>query len=137
MKYDPKSSHAEEFISHEEIEETLAYGEANRANRALIDEILAKARERKGLSHREAMVLLDCSLEDKNQEIFELAEQIAGQLETKVFQAKIRTSVSVAEAPAHGISVVDYAPRSKPAQDFEALCDEVAGAAFPRRKEED
>ena len=45
-------------------------------NRALIDEILAKARERKGLSHREAMVLLDCSLEDKNQEIFELAEQI-------------------------------------------------------------
>ena len=34
MKYDPKSSHAEEFISHEEIEETLAYGEANRANRA-------------------------------------------------------------------------------------------------------
>ena len=76
MKYDPKSSHAEEFISHEEIEETLAYGEANRANRALIDEILAKARERKGLSHREAMVLLDCSLEDKNQEIFELAEQI-------------------------------------------------------------
>ena len=46
MKYDPKSSHAEEFISHEEIEETLAYGEANRANRALIDEILAKAREK-------------------------------------------------------------------------------------------
>ena len=76
MKYDPKSSHAEEFISHEEIEETLAYGQANRENRALIDEILAKARERKGLSHREAMVLLDCALEDKNQEIFALAEQI-------------------------------------------------------------
>lgn len=76
MNYDPKSSHAEEFIHHGEIEETLAYGEANRTNRELIDEILAKARERRGLTHREAMVLLDCGLEDKNQEIYELAEQI-------------------------------------------------------------
>ena len=40
MNYDPKSSHAEEFIHHGEIEETLAYGEANRTNRELIDEIL-------------------------------------------------------------------------------------------------
>ncbi|WP_294473654.1 ParA family protein [uncultured Intestinimonas sp.] len=71
-----------------------------------------------------------------NREILELAEQIAGQLETRVFQTRIRTSVSVAEAPAHGLSVVDYAPRSKPALDFEDLCDEVAGAAFPRQKEE-
>ena len=70
-----------------------------------------------------------------NREVLELAEQIAGQLDTKVFQAKIRTSVSVAEAPAHGISVVDYAPRSKPALDFEALCGEIAGAAFPRQEE--
>lgn len=52
MNYDPKSSHAEEFIHHGEIEETLAYGEANRTNRELIDEILAKARERRGLTHR-------------------------------------------------------------------------------------
>ena len=76
MNYDPKSSRAEEFIHHGEIEETLAYGEANSTNRELIDEILAKARERRGLTHREAMVLLDCGLEDKNQEIYELAEQI-------------------------------------------------------------
>ena len=73
MNYDPKSSRAEEFIHHGEIEETLAYGEANSTNRELIDEILAKARERRGLTHREAMVLLDCGLEDKNQEIYELA----------------------------------------------------------------
>ena len=70
-----------------------------------------------------------------NREVLELAEHIAGQLDTKVFQAKIRTSVSVAEAPAHGISVVDYAPRSKPALDFEELCGEIAGAAFPRQEE--
>lgn len=67
-----------------------------------------------------------------NREVLELAGQIAQQLHTKVFEAKIRGSVSVAEAPAHGLSVVDYAPSSKPAQDFEQLCDQVAGARFPR-----
>lgn len=74
--YHPKSKHAEEFINHEEIMETLVYAEANRHNRELIDQILKKAGERKGLSHREALVLLDCDLEDKNQEIYALAEQI-------------------------------------------------------------
>ena len=72
-----------------------------------------------------------------NREILELAEQIAAQLNTKVFQSKIRTSVSVAAAPAHGVSVLDFSPKSKPSQDFEALCDELVGAAFPRAKEED
>lgn len=69
-----------------------------------------------------------------NREVLELAGQIAGQLDTVVFDAKIRSSVSAAEAPAHGQSVVDYAPHSKPAQDFEALCDQVAGDRFPRVK---
>jgi 2-iminoacetate synthase len=74
--YDIKSQKAEEFISHEEIQDTLAYAEANRNNRELIDQILEKARQRDGLSHREAAVLLDCELEDKNQEIYALAEQM-------------------------------------------------------------
>ena len=69
-----------------------------------------------------------------NREVMELAEQIASQLGTRVFQAKIRTSVSAAEAPAHGVSVIDYAPRSNPAMDFENLCDEIAGRDFPRRE---
>ena len=55
-----------------------------------------------------------------------MAEQIAAQLDTRVFQSKIRGSVSVAESPAHGVSVLDYAPRSKPSLDFEALCEEIA-----------
>ena len=62
-----------------------------------------------------------------SREMLELAQQIAAQLQTKVFQAKIRSSVSAAEAPAHGVSIVDYAPRSKPAMDFEALCQEILG----------
>ncbi len=74
--YDPKSLHAEEFISNEEVLETLAYAEANKHNEVLIDAILTKARQRKGLTHRESAVLLDCDIEAKNQEIYALAEQI-------------------------------------------------------------
>lgn len=74
--YNVMSPKAEEFISHEEILDCLEYGQKNKTNRELIDGILNKARERKGLSHREALVLLDCELEDKNQEIYRLAEQI-------------------------------------------------------------
>ena len=54
--YNKASLKAEEFICHEEIEETLAYAEANKDNLALIDEIIAKAKLRKGLTHREASV---------------------------------------------------------------------------------
>ena len=74
--YNPKSSKAEEFICHEEILETLKYAEENKGNIELINEILNKARKRKGLTHREAAVLLDCEIEEKNQEIYALAEQI-------------------------------------------------------------
>ena len=74
--YDPQSKKAEEFISHEEILATLAYADAHKDDGALIDEIIAKARLKKGLSHREASVLLACTLEDKNQEVYELAREI-------------------------------------------------------------
>ncbi len=74
--YNPKSLKAEEFISHDEILSTLAYAEANRNNAALIDEIIEKAKQRNGLSHREASVLLACELPEKNAEIYALAEQI-------------------------------------------------------------
>lgn len=74
--YDVKSLKAEEFISHEEILDTLAYAEANKHNEKLISEVIEKAKLRKGLSHREAILLLDCDIEEKNQEIYALAEQI-------------------------------------------------------------
>lgn len=74
--YDPKSRNAEEFINHEEILETLNYAEANKHNAELIDILIEKAKLRKGLSHREASVLLACDLEEKNEEIYRLAEQI-------------------------------------------------------------
>ena len=74
--YDVKSLKAEEFISDEEIKETLAYADANKENWELIDQIIEKAKLRKGLSHREASVLLACENEDKIQQIYDLAKQI-------------------------------------------------------------
>lgn len=74
--YRADSLKAEEFMDDGEILDTLEYAHRNKNNVGLIDEILAKARKRKGLSHREAMVLLDCEIPEKIQEIYELAEQI-------------------------------------------------------------
>ena len=74
--YNPKSLKAEEFISHDEIQETLAYADSNKDNLEVIDAILAKARERKGLTHREASVLLACEIPEKIEEVYELAQQI-------------------------------------------------------------
>ena len=74
--YDVKSMKAEEFISDEEIRETLEYAEANKNNVELIDQIIGKARLRKGLTHREASVLLACEMPDKIEEVYELAKQI-------------------------------------------------------------
>ena len=74
--YDPKSSKAEEFISDSEIKATLAFADENKNNRAMLEEILAKAREQKGRSHREALMLLDCTLDDINEKVFALAKEI-------------------------------------------------------------
>ena len=82
--YNVKSKNAQEFINHQEILDTLEYAEQNKRNAALIDSILEKARPKvdkmgahnTALTHREAAVLLACDLEDKNQEIFRLANEI-------------------------------------------------------------
>ena len=60
-----------------------------------------------------------------NRDVLDMTEQIANQLETQVFQSKIRTGVAVAEAPAHGESVLSYAPTSHPARDFRLLINEI------------
>lgn len=75
-KYDPKSSIADEFINDAEILESLAYASENKTNKQVIDAILQKAREMKGISHKEAAVLLECELEEENKEIEKLAKEI-------------------------------------------------------------
>ena len=84
--YDPKSLKAEEFIDHGEVLETLRYAEENCGNREVLDSILAKARLHKGLTHREASVLLAC--EDK--EIVAQVEALAREIK----QAKITNAIS-------------------------------------------
>ncbi len=74
--YNPKSLKAEEFIDHQEILDTLEYADKNKDNVEVIDAILEKARLRKGLTHREASVLLACDIPEKIQELYALAEQI-------------------------------------------------------------
>jgi len=76
FKYDPKSSIADEFINDAEIQASLAYAEENKNNKEVINAILDKAREMKGLTHREAAVLLECELEEENKEIEKLAKEI-------------------------------------------------------------
>ena len=63
--YDVNSKHADDFINHDEILDTLAYADENKHNEALIDSLIEKAKLRKGLSHREASVLLACDIEEK------------------------------------------------------------------------
>ena len=67
---------ADEFISDAEIRETLRYADENRHNAALIESLLAKAEERKGLGHREASVLLACDIPELNERMYKLANQI-------------------------------------------------------------
>lgn len=74
--YNPKSSKAEEFIDNEEVLATLKYAQDNKNNFELIGKILEKAKLEKGLTHREASVLLSCEDENINKRIFELAQKI-------------------------------------------------------------
>ena len=76
MIYQKDSSKAEEFIPHEEILDTLEYAKNNKDNRALIEQLIEKASHCKGLSHREAALLLECNQPDLIERIFHLAKEI-------------------------------------------------------------
>lgn len=75
-KYDPKSTKADEFINHKEILDTLEYAREHKNDPVLLREILERAKERKGLGHRDASVLLACEDAAINQEVEQLARQI-------------------------------------------------------------
>lgn len=82
--YNVNSMCADDFINDEEIQETLAYADKNKDNLTLIQEILEKAKPRKegnktvcrGLTHREASVLLACEDPDMVKKMYDLAEKI-------------------------------------------------------------
>ncbi len=74
--YNVNSKVATEFIDDQEILDTLAYAQANKSNRDLISGLLVRAQDGKGLSHREAAVLLECDLDDLNEQMMALAKEI-------------------------------------------------------------
>lgn len=74
--YKKDSRVAEEFINHEEILGTLDFAEKNKNNKEVLDKILKKAKIEKGLSHREAAVLLFTEDKEVQREIYKLARKI-------------------------------------------------------------
>ena len=74
--YNVSSKQAEEFIDHQEILDTLDYARTNKDNRALIESLLEKAASCKGLSHREAALLLECDKPDLTERILDQAREI-------------------------------------------------------------
>ncbi|MEE1195499.1 MAG: [FeFe] hydrogenase H-cluster radical SAM maturase HydG [Lachnospiraceae bacterium] len=74
--YDVKSKKAEEFIDHQEILDTIAYAQENKSNRELIDGLIERARDCKGLTHREAAVLLECDQPDLIEKMYQVAREI-------------------------------------------------------------
>ena len=78
--YDVKSRVATEFIDNKEILDTIAYAKQNKSNRKLIEQLIHRAKDCKGLTHREAAVLLECDQADLNEQMFHLAKQIKQKL---------------------------------------------------------
>ena len=61
-----------------------------------------------------------------SRDVLEMAQQLASQIQSRVFDTKIRTGVAIAEAPAHGESIFSYNPRSGAVKDYQALIEEIA-----------
>jgi 2-iminoacetate synthase len=78
--YNVKSRNADEFIDHEEILETIKYAVGNKENIPLIDELITRCQDKKGLSHREAAVLLACEIPEKISQMKKTAAKIKYEL---------------------------------------------------------
>lgn len=74
--YDPKSTKATEFIDHQEILDSLAYAKENKDNTELIENLIERARDCKGLSHREAALLLECEDPRLIDKMYHVAKEI-------------------------------------------------------------
>ena len=85
IEYNVGSERAEEFIHDGEIRATLEYAREHRADKALIEEILLKAEQGNGITHREAAVLIE--VDDK--EIEERMYAIARRLKERIYGNRI------------------------------------------------
>lgn len=74
--YNSKSRIATEFIDDAEIKRTLAWAAENKHDLKTIRGILERAKDCKGLTYKEAMLLLECEDPQIHEEIFKLANDI-------------------------------------------------------------
>ena len=85
MAYNVKSMVATEFIDDAEIQETLAYAATHKNDRALVESLLERAKDCKGLTHREAAVLLECD----DPELIAKMEKLAMEIKQKFYGNRI------------------------------------------------
>ena len=78
--YNVKSNKAEEFIDDQEILDTIEYAKENKNNRELIFSLIERAKDCKGLNHREAMLLLECEIPEAIEEMEKVAKMIKEKL---------------------------------------------------------
>lgn len=76
LMYKVNSMIADEFISHDEILDTLEYAKQNASNREFVNSIIEKASNCKGISHREAAILLECNDHEMIEKVYSLAREI-------------------------------------------------------------
>lgn len=74
--YNPNSDIATEFIGHDEILDTIEYARLKASDVPYVDSLIRKSLEYKGLTHREAAVLLECDDSDNVERIFKAANEI-------------------------------------------------------------
>ncbi len=78
-KYDKMSPKAEEFINDREIWDTIAYAKANKDNRELIDSLLGRAADCRGLSHRKRRYFWNVRFRKSMRAVKSLAREIKKQ----------------------------------------------------------
>lgn len=76
IRYNAQSEHAEEFIHDGEIRATLEYAHIHRADKSLIEEILLRAEQGRGISHREAAVLIEVCDKELEERMYAIARQL-------------------------------------------------------------
>ncbi|MCD8181273.1 MAG: [FeFe] hydrogenase H-cluster radical SAM maturase HydG [Firmicutes bacterium] len=74
--YNAKSMNADEFIDDAEVRASLEYAEQNKDNKELVKSLIERAKDCKGLTHREAAVLLACQDAELAEEMYSLARDI-------------------------------------------------------------
>ena len=74
--YNVNSTKAEEFIDDQEILDTLEYAKKNKNNKELIASLIERSKDCKGLTHREAAVLLECEDEELIEKMYKTAKEI-------------------------------------------------------------